>query len=613
MTPGERTLADRYEIGRRLGRGGMAEVYLGTDTRLGRQVAVKLLSTQLSGEPSFRQRFRQEAQAAARMTHPTIVRVFDAGEDTFLRPDGHEIIVPYIVMEYVPGQQLRDLMVAAGPMDARRAQHYMDGVLTALEYSHRAGVVHRDIKPGNVMVTPDDEIKVMDFGIARAISDTAGTIAQTTAILGTASYFSPEQARGEQVDGRSDLYSAGIMLYEMLTGRVPFQGDSAVAVAYQHVTEAPMTPSAVNPNVSPAMDAVVLKALAKHRDDRFQSASEFRDALEEAARGVMPAFATAELATAAAGAPTQLFGAAPSSVSATEAALSSMADDDDRAPQVQRRPPAMWIWGAGVLIMAIVAAIAIWVLGLPKDQQIVETGITVPDVTGLTYEEASAQLTAAGFVVEREARTSDEHEADHVIETEPGAGRQVPRGQTITVTVSTGPSPIMLPNLAGLSRERAEETLVANGLALGSVREQDSGTVAAGLVISSDPVANAQVAPGSRINIVVSTGMVQLPDVTGQPLADATSTLQSLGLLAVAVADASCPAAEGNPVTAQSLPAGSLAQRSSVSLTYCTGSAAPTATATPTPSSSPATSTSPGTNNGGNTNNGQGNGSGNNG
>lgn len=604
MTAGERTLADRYEIGRRLGRGGMAEVYLGTDSRLGRQVAVKLLSTQLAGEPSFRQRFRAEAQAAARMTHPTIVRVFDAGEDTFLRPDGHEIIVPYIVMEYVPGHQLRDLM-AEGPLDLPHIRKYMSGVLTALEYSHRAGVVHRDIKPGNVMVTPDDEIKVMDFGIARAISDTAGTIAQTTAILGTASYFSPEQARGETVDGRSDLYSAGVMLYEMLTGRVPFQGDSAVAVAYQHVTEAPVRPSEIDPSVSPAMDAVVLKALAKNRDDRFQTASEFRRDLDQAAQGIMPAFAEHLPQDQE---ETALFGAAPTSVAATEAALTSLSENDDRAPQVQRRPPAMWIWGAGVVILAIIAAIGIWVLTLPRHDQIAEAGIQVPDVTGMTWEDASAKLTDAGLVPQKETTTSETVEADHVIDTKPGAGLNVPRGQVVTVNVSTGPRSVLMPNLAGMTQAKAEETLAANGLTLGAVTKQDSPTAAAGTVISTDPKSGGQVAPGSKVDLVISTGKVTLTDLTGLPRAEAQAKLQELGLITVAIEDKTCLAQDGQPVTKQSVAPGSVDQRTSVSITYCTGAPQQTNVGTIAPQPTGTATTGAGNNGNGGGNNGNGNG-----
>ncbi len=578
MMQGERTLAGRYDIGRRIGRGGMAEVYLGTDERLGRRVAVKLLNTQLSGEPDFRSRFRQEAQAAARMTHPTIVRVFDAGEDTFVRADGHELVVPYIVMEYIEGQQLRDVMAGA-PLADTQIHEYMTGILTALEYSHRAGVVHRDIKPGNIMITPEDTVKVMDFGIARAISDTAGTIAQTTAILGTASYFSPEQAKGENVDGRSDLYSAGIVLYEMLTGKVPFQGDSAVAVAYQHVTERPIDANEINPKVSKAMNAVVKRSLAKNREDRYQSASEFRRDLDLAAQGIMPAFATKVEDDDR----TQLFGPAPSGVSATESAFNSLSETDDRAPQVQRRPPAMWIWGAAALLVVVIVAVSIWVSSLPQVGQLPDTSVDVPDVVGEQWDAARTTLEDAGLTPVRAAQTSDEVPENQVISTTPGSGLSVSPGQEITVLVSTGPSAVTMPDINGMTVEQATVALQGAGLSVGQITSEDSPTVAAGTIVRSDPAGGSSVAAGSSVNLVTSTGNVALPDLIGQPLESATATLRELGLLAVVKQDPGCLAVDGDPIVNMSVPPGPVAQHSQVEVTYCTSVPAPPETTAPAP------------------------------
>ena len=278
MTENQRILAERYEVGSLIGRGGMADVYEGTDTRLGRKVAIKLLKSDLANDPSFEARFRQEAQASARMAHPTIVRVYDAGEELSIDSNGNERRTPYIVMEYVRGTLLRDLLHERA-IGVPEAIGYAEGVLTALEFSHRAGIIHRDIKSANIMITDTGLVKVMDFGIARAISDSSTTQAHTTGIVGTAQYFSPEQARGETVDARTDLYSTGVLLYEMLAGRPPFKGETAVSVAYQHVSEAVTPPSQHNAAISKGLDEVVLRALAKSRDDRYQSAEEFREHL----------------------------------------------------------------------------------------------------------------------------------------------------------------------------------------------------------------------------------------------------------------------------------------------------------------------------------------------
>src|SRR3954463_2734118 len=268
-----RTLGERYQLGELIGRGGMAEVHVGRDLRLGRTVAIKLLRIDLARDPSFQARFRREAQSAAALNHPNIVAVYDTGEEPM--PDGTGV-GPYIVMEYVQGETLRDVLRSGGRLLPERSLEITEGLLAALDYSHRHGIIHRDVKPGNVMLTPAGQVKVMDFGIARAVADSAATMTQTSAVLGTAQYLSPEQARGETVDARSDVYSAGCLLYELLTGRPPFTGDSPVSVAYQHVREAPVPPSQIDPEIGPDIDAIVLKALAKDPADRYQSAREMK-------------------------------------------------------------------------------------------------------------------------------------------------------------------------------------------------------------------------------------------------------------------------------------------------------------------------------------------------
>ena len=274
--PDSRLLLGRYEIKELLGRGGMAEVHAGTDRRLGRRVAIKLLRSDLARDNSFHERINREAQSAARLNHPGIVSVYDSGEEPMVEPGGGEVMVPFIVMEYVEGQTLREVLSTHGPLTVQESLDIIAGVLAPLDYSHRNGIVHRDIKPANVMLTPEGDIKVMDFGIARALEDT-GSLTQTSSVVGTAQYLSPEQARGEVVDARSDLYSTACLLYELLTGQPPFTGDSQLAVAYQHVGETPRPPSEINPNIPPSVDHLVLHALSKSRDERYQDAFTFRE------------------------------------------------------------------------------------------------------------------------------------------------------------------------------------------------------------------------------------------------------------------------------------------------------------------------------------------------
>ncbi|MBA3277836.1 MAG: Stk1 family PASTA domain-containing Ser/Thr kinase, partial [Geodermatophilaceae bacterium] len=275
-----RMLGQRYEVGEVLGRGGMAEVHRGRDIRLGREVAIKVLRSDIARDPTFQARFRREAQAAASLNHPAIVAVYDTGEDSVAAGD-----VPYIVMEYVEGATLRDVLKDEGVMDVQAAMTFAADICAALDFSHRNGIVHRDVKPGNVMITPGGAVKVMDFGIARAVSDSSATMTSTAAVIGTAQYLSPEQARGESVDARSDVYSAGCLLFELVTGGPPFTGDSPVAVAYQHVREDPRPPSTINPAVPPSLDAIVLKAMSKNPANRYQSAAEMRTDLLRAIAG----------------------------------------------------------------------------------------------------------------------------------------------------------------------------------------------------------------------------------------------------------------------------------------------------------------------------------------
>ncbi|MGO3885298.1 MAG: Stk1 family PASTA domain-containing Ser/Thr kinase [Mycetocola sp.] len=565
MPEEQRLIAGRYRLGDLIGRGGMAEVYRGTDTRLGRTVAVKLLKTELSSDPTFRGRFRQEAQAASRMSHPTIVRVFDAGEDSLGGEDGSSSVQPFIVMEFVEGTPL-NVLIAAGALEPSRAVEITSGILTALEYSHRAGIVHRDIKPANVMIANDGAVKVMDFGIARAVSETSSSLAQTTAILGTAAYFSPEQAKGETVDARTDLYSTGIVLFEMLTGRIPFRGDTAVAVAYQHVSEPPVNPSSINPAVSPALDLVVTHALSKNRYDRYQTVSEFRSDLELAGEGKVPVRSSGDDAA------TALFGPAPTVQSSTEQALRQLTTDTGSV-RTQSRPPVAWIW-AGVSVVAVVlVAVLIWVVSLPSSPGPSVASRVVPDVTGMSEQEAEAALAEQDLVPSFTDEESNEVDEGIVIRSFPSAGLRTDPNETITVYVSSGTAKVSVPDVTEMSIEDATAALDDAGLELGSTDASNSATVSEGTVTGSSPAQGKAVEPGSTVDLMVSNGKVALPDMKGQTLGAATDSLQgtSMGLTAVAVPDYSCVAEPNSPVIGQSLPPGDIAQGSSVELYYCAG------------------------------------------
>ncbi len=345
-----RLIGERYELGELIGYGGMAEVHRGRDVRLGRDVAIKILRADLARDPSFLNRFRREAQSAAGLNHPAIVAVYDTGED---RSAADGAPVPFIVMEYVEGRTLRDILKSEGPLPPRRAMEITSEVAGALDFSHRNGLIHRDVKPANVMITRTGAVKVMDFGIARALSDNAATVTQTAAVIGTAQYLSPEQARGEAVDARSDVYSTGCLLYELLTGKPPFQGDSPVAVAYQHVRENAPAPSTVNPAVPPALDSIVMKALAKNPLNRYQSAAEMREDLQRALAD-RPVQAEAVLTDAER---TQII-AASNAVPPTQRPIVNTTDDYDDGSQHK----GAWIWAAVVVALLLVIGLGAYLI-----------------------------------------------------------------------------------------------------------------------------------------------------------------------------------------------------------------------------------------------------------
>ena len=564
----ERLLAGRYQLGELIGRGGMSDVHAATDSRLGRRVAVKLLKSSLASDPVFRTRFRQEAQAAARMAHPTIVRVFDAGEETGTDGAGDETVVPYIVMEYVDGRLLKD-MIVDGPIPVAEACRIIEGVLTALEYSHRAGVVHRDIKPGNVMVTPSGQVKVMDFGIARAISDSSATVAQTSTILGTAQYFSPEQARGETVDARSDLYSTGVLLFEMLTGQAPFRGESPVAVAYRHVSEAPVAPSALNPQVSPSLDSVVLHALAKDRFSRFQTAADFRADVATAAAGQVPP----QRGDFSPDLTASLFGVNPQATARTEAAIRQLnVDDDERRTRTQPRPPVAWIWSGIAVLAVVVVAVLFWVFTLESDNLTNAVSVEVPNVVGQQYVDGERILIEANLEPTPLREANADVAEGEILRTDPGAGFAVSPGQDVRVYLSSGAPLAAVPTVNNLALAAASAAIESRGLLVGSVSSENSPTVPEDVVVRTDPAGGTSLRQGATINIVVSSGLVTVPDLRGLPIGEATSQLSTqLQLRVTPEGDFSCT---GGTVTGQSLPPGDHPQGSTVTLRYCAGVAA---------------------------------------
>ncbi|NRQ49057.1 Stk1 family PASTA domain-containing Ser/Thr kinase [Aeromicrobium stalagmiti] len=554
-------LGDRYELGGLLGRGGMADVRVGRDLRLGRTVAVKQLRGDLSADDTFQARFRREAQSSAALNHPSIVAVYDTGESI----DKHGSHVPYIVMEYVEGQTLRDIMRGAEngrKILPERALSITADVLSALDYSHRSGIIHRDIKPANVMLTPSGQVKVMDFGIARAIADTSSAMTQTAAVIGTAQYLSPEQARGETVDARSDIYSTGCLLYELLTGRPPFIGDSPVSVAYQHVREEARPPSQLNPDVSQAVDNIVAKSLAKRVDDRYSSAADMRKDIDRVLAGHhvdAPTAATAVVPGATAVSPA--VAAAPVSGGARRA---------EPDPEEEEDRTGMW-WAVAALVGVIIAAIlgVLWLTGAfdSNEKAVVQKAVT--DVSGRSVDSATQVLTNAGFVVgEQTQQTSAEVDEGDVIETDPSAGTQVDEGSTVNLIVSSGPDQVTIPELSNYSYSDAKQLLEDQGLKV-KKQTQDSSE-AKDTVLNSNPPANTAVDVGSTVTLIVSKGQVDVPNLVGMDVEDAKSTLDDLGLKYEVTEDPASTSPE-NQVTAQSIAEGTkVAPGTSIRLTVST-------------------------------------------
>jgi eukaryotic-like serine/threonine-protein kinase len=521
-------LGGRYRVEEELGRGGMATVFRGTDTVLGRPVAVKVLASQYANDADFVTRFRREAQAAARLNHPNLVSVYDTGTD-----DG----IHFIVMEFVEAKTLADYLAGGGRIMPERAMEIAESVCEALSAAHGHGIIHRDIKPANIMITTRGDAKVTDFGIARVVSG-ADTVAHTAAVLGTASYLSPEQAQGQPVDQRSDIYSLGVVLYEMVTGRPPFSGDSPVMVASKHVLEQPTPPSKVNPDVSPALEAVIMKALAKNPDNRYQDAEEMRADLERARLG-QPVQATPLLPQEAR---TQVIG--PS------------------GPPTQVLPPGepeerrRW-WIPALIVLAILAVLGggLYLLASSLLKNNAAAQVAVPSVVGDKLPDAVKALEAKGLKVAQPIRrvVSPDAAPGTVIKQDPSPSQHVDRGSEITLTVPK--TTVISTGLIGQPKDDVSRALEALGLIVNPTT-QASTDVPKDSVISLDPPEGAKVSVGSTVTIVVSTGpqSVTVPDVTCESFGQAKKDLRHAGLNPFQSSDTvalnpACPF--GNKVAAQ--------------------------------------------------------------
>ena len=585
-----RLLSNRYELGDTIGYGGMSEVHKGRDVRLSRDVAIKVLRADLARDPQFQERFRREAQNAAALNHPAIVAVYDTGEtQTEFGP------LPYIVMEFVDGRTLRDIVKTEGPLPSKRAMEVMADVCAALDFSHRHGIVHRDVKPANVMITKTGAVKVMDFGIARAVADGQAQMTQTAAVIGTAQYLSPEQARGESVDARSDVYASGCVLFELLTGEPPFTGDSPVAVAYQHVREDPKPPSSLNPRVNPALDAIVLKAMAKGPANRYQSAAEMRGDLVRVLSGQRPA-APSVMTEADR---TSLMGGQgrteviPGGGRHRPDVLDSDYDDydPDEEDRLARRKRA-WIITAVVLGVIVVIALAVWLIPKLFGAGNTTSGtVNVPNMQGVTQAQAQQDLTTAGLVGKintvvcgqpanggQPACTQDQ--VNKVLSSNPAPGTAVAKGSTVTINIGAPPGNQTVPDVSGLSITDATNKLQSLGFQIAQnpnpQTTTDSSKVNTVVPNSESPAANTSAAYGSTVTVTLYSQpqSVQVRDVTGQMYDQARQTLQGQGFRVVK--GGTTPSADPAGTVESENPQGgtSQPQGSTITLTVSDGSLA---------------------------------------
>lgn len=561
----------RYTVGELIGHGGMAQVHIGTDTRLGRTVAIKIMRSDLAEDNIFLTRFRREARAVAQLNNPNIVSIYDSGEEQLEDAAGNTVQVPYIVMEYIKGQTLRDIIQVNGSLSPQDAEQVMIGVLNALDYSHRMGIIHRDIKPGNIMISDQGTVKVMDFGIARAMDDSSATMTQNQGVVGTAQYLSPEQARGEQVGAKSDLYSAGCVLYEMLTGKPPFTGDSAVAIAYQHVSETATPISTLVPGLDKRWDSIVAKAMAKDTENRYADAAAFRQDIVTLAHGGMPIAANAhpltdlsktsqaqdvpqtaampqapveQTSTLSTGSLPAAYGpAAADSASGAAAGTSTRALARKEEQDKKKRRNI-------IIISAVVgiAALAAIMFGIWFAYNSQNNLVSVPTIdSSMSASTAKETIESAGLHFQQETDDNSSEPRGTFTRQDPTGGTRVAKGSTVRVWFSSGPKARTIPNVKGMTQQAATSALTSAGFKVSSVATENSATVEKDHVTRTDPASGTQQPQGTSVILYISTGQTTVPTgLVGKSQSEAVRQLNNNGFNTNIMQENSDSVAAGN-------------------------------------------------------------------
>lgn len=561
----------RYTVGELIGHGGMAQVHIGTDTRLGRTVAIKIMRSDLAEDSIFLTRFRREARAVAQLNNPNIVSIYDSGEEQLEDAAGNTVQVPYIVMEYIKGQTLRDIIQVNGSLSPQDVEQVMIGVLNALDYSHRMGIIHRDIKPGNIMISDQGTVKVMDFGIARAMDDSSATMTQNQGVVGTAQYLSPEQARGEQVGAKSDLYSAGCVLYEMLTGKPPFTGDSAVAIAYQHVSETATPISTLIPGLDKRWDSIVAKAMAKDTENRYADAAAFRQDIVTLAHGGMPIAANAhpltdlsktsqaqeipqtaampqasveQTSTLSTGSLPTAYGPAAADSASGAAAGTSMRALARKEEQDKKKRRNIII----ISVILGIAALAAIMFGIWFVYNSQNNLVSVPTIdSSMSASTAKETIESAGLHFQQETDDNSSEPRGTFTRQDPTGGTRVAKGSTVRVWFSSGPRARTIPNVKGMTQQAATSALTSAGFKVSSVATENSATVEKDHVTRTDPASGTQQPQGTSVILYISTGQTTVPTgLVGKSQSEAVRQLNNNGFNTNIMQENSDSVAAGN-------------------------------------------------------------------